>query len=100
MAAFDFFFILPYFTLDVEQAQYLVTFAVMLIVALLISGFTVRTRQQAQLSKQNERRTALLVRTKPELATEGRLTISLESACITCGKFSGTGGRLYSAPER
>ncbi len=73
VAAFDFFFILPYFTLDVAAAQYLVTFAVMLIVALLISGFTVRTRQQAQLSKQNERRTALLYGLSRELATEGRL---------------------------
>lgn len=70
VAAFDFFFIPPYFTFDVTAAQYLVTFAVMLIVALLISGFTVRTRQQAELARQNERRTALLYALSRDLATE------------------------------
>jgi two-component system sensor histidine kinase KdpD len=70
VAAFDFFFVPPYLTFDVAAVTYLWTFAVMLIVALLISGFTVRTRQQAEISRQNERRTSLLYALSRDLATE------------------------------
>jgi two-component system sensor histidine kinase KdpD len=40
VAAFDFFFIKPHLTFAVEDVQYVVTFAVMLIVGLVISGLT------------------------------------------------------------
>ncbi|HUJ79849.1 MAG TPA: sensor histidine kinase KdpD [Nitrospiria bacterium] len=70
VAAFDFFFIAPHFTFDITAAQYLLTFAVMLVVALLISGFTVRSRQQAELARDNERRTALLYALSRDLATQ------------------------------
>ena len=70
VAAFDFFFVAPHFTFDIAAVQYLLTFAVMLIVALVISGFTVRSRQQAELARNNERRTALLYALSRDLATE------------------------------
>ena len=38
VAAFDFFFVPPYFTFAVADAQYLVTFAVMLSLALIIAS--------------------------------------------------------------
>ena len=38
VAAFDFFFVPPYFTFAVSDTEYLVTFAVMLVVALVISS--------------------------------------------------------------
>ncbi len=38
VAAFDFFFVPPYFTFAVSDTQYVVTFAVMLVVALVISS--------------------------------------------------------------
>ncbi len=69
VAAFDFFFVTPYFTFAVSDAQYLVTFAVMLVVALVISGFTVRTRAQAESARQRERRTAALYALSRELAS-------------------------------
>ncbi len=58
VAAFDFFFVAPHFTFRVADAQYLVTFAVMLVVALVISGFTVNIRAQAESARERERRTA------------------------------------------
>jgi two-component system sensor histidine kinase KdpD len=73
VAAFDFFFIPPYFTFHIGAVQYLLTFAVMLIVSLLISGFTVRTRQQAEIARQNERRTAILYALSRDLATQRKL---------------------------
>lgn len=47
VACFDFFFVHPYFTFAVEDTQYLLTFAVMLTVAILISTLTTRVRKQA-----------------------------------------------------
>jgi two-component system sensor histidine kinase KdpD len=70
VAAFDFFFVDPRFTFDIAAVQYLLTFAVMLVVALLISNFTVRAKQQAELARQSERRTALLYALSRDLATQ------------------------------
>ena len=47
VAAFDFFFVPPEGTLSVDDAQYLVTFAIMLAVALVISGLVENAREQA-----------------------------------------------------
>src|ERR1051325_9861081 len=48
VAAFDFFFVPPHLTLAVADTQFLVTFAVMLAVGLLISTLAVRVREQAE----------------------------------------------------
>lgn len=69
VAAFDFFFVPPYLSFAVSDIQYLLTFAVMLIVALTISGLAVRTKQQAELARHQERRTAVLYALSRELAT-------------------------------
>jgi two-component system sensor histidine kinase KdpD len=58
VAAFDFFFVPPRFTLAVTDLRYFVTFTVMLVVALLVSTFTVRLREQAEEARDRERRTA------------------------------------------
>ncbi len=58
--AFDFFFIPPTFTFVVNDTQYIITFAAMLVVALVISTLTVRIRQQAEMARLHERRTAAL----------------------------------------
>jgi two-component system sensor histidine kinase KdpD len=68
VAAFDFFFVPPYLTFAVGDTQYVVTFAVMLVVALVISGLTVRIRWLAEAAGQRERRTAALFALSRELA--------------------------------
>jgi K+-sensing histidine kinase KdpD len=47
VAAFDFFFILPYFSFAVDDRRYVLTFAVMLVVAVVISNLTERVRRHA-----------------------------------------------------
>ncbi len=47
VALFDFFFVPPRFSLTVDDVQYLVTFAVMLAVALIIGQLTARLQRQA-----------------------------------------------------
>lgn len=51
---FNFFFVPPRFTLHVEHSHYVVTFAVMFAVALIISHLAVRVRAQAEAAKRAE----------------------------------------------
>ncbi len=60
VAAFDFFFVPPFLTFAVSDTQYLLTFAVMLTIALVISTLTSRVRMQIDAARDKERRTAAL----------------------------------------
>ncbi len=66
--AFDLFFVPPRFTFSVSDAQYLVTFAVMLIVTLVIANLMASVRQQTRVAGARQRRTALLYAMSRELA--------------------------------
>jgi two-component system, OmpR family, sensor histidine kinase KdpD len=68
VAAFDFGFVPPYFTFAVSDKQYSVTFGVMLIVALLISDLATRVREQGEMARQREHRTAVLYAASRDLA--------------------------------
>lgn len=57
---FDFVFVPPYFTFAVSDAQYLVTFVIMLMIGIGISSLTARLRQQIRVTQQREARTAAL----------------------------------------
>ncbi len=70
VVAFDFFFIPPIFTYTVHDARYFVTFVVMFVVALVISRMTLRIREQANASRQRERRIASLYSLSRELVHE------------------------------
>jgi two-component system sensor histidine kinase KdpD len=60
VAAFDFFFVPPYLTFAVSDTQYVVTFAVMLLVGLLISTLAARVKAQAEAARGREERTQIL----------------------------------------
>jgi two-component system sensor histidine kinase KdpD len=68
VAAFDFFFVPPRFTFAVSDAQYLVTFAVMLVVALLMGQLTAGLQFQARISASRERRAQSLFELTRELS--------------------------------
>ncbi|HTU64816.1 MAG TPA: sensor histidine kinase KdpD [Steroidobacteraceae bacterium] len=68
VAAFDFFFVPPKFTFAVGDAQYLVTFGVMLTIALTIATLMANVRQQTRVAGARERRTAMLYAMSRELA--------------------------------
>ncbi len=77
VAAFDFFFVPPYYTFAVSDIRYVVTFAVMFIVSFVISRLTLRVRQQAEAARLRERRTAGLYNFSRELVRErGAKTLS------------------------
>jgi two-component system, OmpR family, sensor histidine kinase KdpD len=60
VAAFDFFFVPPYYTFAVSNVRYVVTFVVMFTIAFVISRLTHRIRDQANASRQREKRTAAM----------------------------------------
>jgi two-component system sensor histidine kinase KdpD len=68
VAAFDLFFVPPYFTFAVSDSQYLVTFGIMLVVSLLISTLSGRVRAQAEAARRREQRTQVLYAMSRELA--------------------------------
>jgi two-component system, OmpR family, sensor histidine kinase KdpD len=72
VVAWDFFFVPPRYSFAISDAQYLVTFAVMLIIALVIANLMASVRQQTRVAGARERRTALLYAMSRELvATRG-----------------------------
>jgi len=80
VAAFDFFFVRPYYTFAVSDTEYLFTFAVMLITGLVISNLTVRLRRQAAVAREREARTAALYAMSRDLAAAPDEAAILEAA--------------------
>jgi two-component system sensor histidine kinase KdpD len=74
VALFDFFFVPPRFSFTVHDVQYLLTFAVMLVVALVFGELTARLSEQAQIASAREKRTHALYDLARELS--GASTLS------------------------
>lgn len=79
---FDVFFVAPRFSLAVSDTQYLLTFAIMFGVALVMSRLTSHIRQQAESARAREGRTQVMLALSRELAaargTEKLLRIAIE----------------------
>ena len=73
VAAFDFFCVPPYYTFAVSEYEYLITFTVMLIVALVISSQTARIRSEAASAAERESTTKALYRLSSRLAPHTRI---------------------------
>jgi len=87
VACFDFFFVPPRFTFAISDFQYLITFAVMLVVGLITGHLTAGLRFQARVASQREARSRALY----EFARE------LSGALMTEQIFSTTERALRSA---
>ncbi|MEQ1545339.1 sensor histidine kinase KdpD [Methyloglobulus sp.] len=72
--AFDFFFVDPIHTFSVADAQYLVTFVIMLLVGVVISHLTSNMRAQTKVAAHRERRAKVLYALSEELAVSRTLT--------------------------
>src|SRR5262249_1551653 len=67
VGTFDFFFVPPRWTFAVSDSQYLVTFSVMLLAAVLIGTLAARLQAQVQAARLGERRSAALSKLSGEL---------------------------------
>jgi two-component system sensor histidine kinase KdpD len=73
VALFDFLFVAPYYSFAVSDTQYLLTFAVMLLVGLMISNLTASIRLQARVAQYRQARTESLYTMTRELSRAGGL---------------------------
>jgi two-component system sensor histidine kinase KdpD len=95
VAAFDFFFVPPFLTFAVSDTQYFVTFAVMLVVAIVISTLTTRIRAHAEASRQRERRTATLYAMTRDLVSQQELDELLRAAARHVAEVFGIRVAVY-----
>jgi two-component system sensor histidine kinase KdpD len=87
IALFDFFFVPPFHTFAVSEPGYLVTFAVMFLVADVISRLTARVKEQADAARLREQRTAALYGLSRDLVHER----SLPTLAAVVGRHIGEG---------
>ncbi|MES2089637.1 MAG: DUF4118 domain-containing protein, partial [Pseudomonadota bacterium] len=80
---FDFFYVPPRWSFAVSDIQYLLTFAVMLTVALIIGHLTIGLRQRAQEAQQSAQRSSALYSLASSLAG----ALSIEHACDATQRF-------------
>src|SRR5262249_34384999 len=87
---FDFFFVPPYLSFAISDSEHLLTFFVMLTVALVTSGMTVRIRTQAAAARLRERRLGALYGMGRELASGLGVESLLDTALRPVGEvFAG-----------
>ena len=107
IAAFDLLFVPPQFSFEVTDLTYVLTFGTMLVVALLISGYTLRLREQAARARERERRTAALyalsrdlgaARSREEVVAAARLHLHDGFDCALQVVGPDAGGRLAPLP--
>ncbi len=77
---FDFFFVPPYLQFAVSDAQYVITFAVMLVIGVLISTLTSRLQAQLRAAQEVEARTAALFRLTKQLSEIAGLEFLVRTA--------------------
>lgn len=68
VASYDFFFIPPFYTFAVSDVRHTLTFVMMFVTGLLISGLTLRIRRQERQARSREQQTAALYALSRELA--------------------------------
>ncbi len=87
VAVFDVFFVPPFYTFAVADAQYIVTFAVMLAIGLTISTLTSRLRAQVESSRLRERQTASLYELGKQLSSQYGSAFLTQSAGRKIGEM-------------
>ncbi|PKM94336.1 MAG: histidine kinase [Firmicutes bacterium HGW-Firmicutes-1] len=84
---FNFFFTEPYYTFYVHRADYPVTFAIMLIAAMITSTLTVKVKREAMLSYSREQKTQLLYKINKNLLQVRTMTQIAEVGGRDIGKL-------------
>jgi two-component system sensor histidine kinase KdpD len=95
---FDFFFVPPFLSFAVGDTQYLITFAVMLAIGLLIGALTARLRAELDLGRQRERRTLALHRLGKQLSSLAGDVFLVAAAGEHLRETTGGEVAIYLAP--
>ncbi|MBX3187414.1 MAG: sensor histidine kinase KdpD [Labilithrix sp.] len=103
--SFDFFFVPPYYTFAVADVRHVVTFAIMVLVGLVVSGLATRVKNQAEAARQREVRTASLyalsralaaAKTRQEIIVAGTKHVQEVFGGKTAALLPGADGALSS----
>ncbi len=97
--AYNFFFTEPKFTLNVYDADYPITFIIMLIASLLTSSLTAKVRRQARAASVNAHRTSVLLETSRELQKESELSRIVEKSSLQISKLVNRPVLFFTAAE-
>ena len=76
---FDFFFVPPFFSFTVADVRYLISFAIFILVALIIGTLSDRLKKQINYSRQRESRVSALYALSKDIAAVDKLDVVLES---------------------
>jgi two-component system sensor histidine kinase KdpD len=79
VAAFDFFFVPPYYTMAVSDTEYFITFSGLFLVSVVISALAVRASEQAESAQRREADTAMLYALSRDLAAADGLEAVLKA---------------------
>lgn len=86
LVIFDLVFVSPYYTLAIDDAQYLLTFAGLLVVSLVISTLTARAREQEQAARSREAQAVALYEFSQKLAASASLPDIAQTAVLQVQK--------------
>jgi two-component system sensor histidine kinase KdpD len=101
IAAFDFAFVPPYYTFNVHDPAYYLTFGVMLAVALSMGQLTARIREQAQDASEREGRARALYALSKGLSEGGELQDQLDIASRHLSEAGHGEARVFlDSPDR
>ncbi|MAT97173.1 MAG: two-component sensor histidine kinase [Anaerolineaceae bacterium] len=97
--AFDIIFVPPYYAFAVDDAEYLLTFAGLLTVGLVISTLTARAREQEMAARRRERQTAALYELSQKLAVVTDLSAIAQTAVNHMQETLGNPAALFLPDE-
>lgn len=99
VAAFDFFFIAPQFTMAVSDTEYLLTFAGLLVVGLIISHLTALVREQADAAQSHEAQTVALYELGKDLTITAKLSDIAKTVIAQIGQTFGRDVAIFLPDE-
>lgn len=100
VATYDYFFVPPYYTFAVADARYVLTFAMMFGVGLMVSELTARIKRQERDAVAREERTAVLYALSRELGAVDTTDLAADAiARHAASAFDGTAFVLVPAAE-
>ena len=97
--AFDIIFVPPYYAFAVDDAEYLLTFAGLLAVGLVISTLTARSREQEIAARRRERQTAALYELSQKLAVVTDLNAIAQTAVNHMQETLGNPAAIFLTAE-
>jgi two-component system, OmpR family, sensor histidine kinase KdpD len=96
---FDFFFVPPYFNFTVNDTQYVITFGVMLAIAIILSTLSHRIRRQAEMSRQRQQQTETLYHLSQKLAATAGIHQLVSTAQIELSKSLASNVTIFFADQ-